>query len=46
MHPTNPRPTPTIEGGLEAAEMCMQQTAHKEYLREYKDHKVVSNTIN
>ena len=33
MPPTNPGPTPIIEGGLVAIEMSMQQNFRKEHLR-------------
>ena len=35
--PTNPGPTPTIEGGLVAVEIAMQQNDHVELLRKWKD---------
>ena len=43
MNPTNPGPTPIIEGGTSLVEISMQQNAHKEHRREYKDHNEVSN---
>ena len=42
---TNPGPVPIIAGTTRSAAIAAQENAHKEYLREYKEHKAVSKAI-
>lgn len=45
MAPINPGPVPIIAGTTRSAAIAAQANAHKEHLREHKEHKVVSKAI-
>ena len=43
--PTNPGPVPVIAGTARSAAIAAQESAHKEHLRECKEHKAVGKAI-
>jgi len=45
MPPANPGPVPVIAGNTRSAQVAVQENAHKERLREYKEYKAVGKAL-